>query len=281
VGDVGQTEHVGFSLFAYDALEAARTAVFFAGVFWFPAQPPVQLHVESSRLMVLVGEVLLHPAMVPKLVSPELDPPLPVLLLPELLVVPVPLLSPELDPLLLPPPLLLPEALLLAEPEPLLVEPEPLLVEPEPLLVEPPEPRELAPPSSDRPVEFDLLEEHARKVKRHPTPAARDTFARFMRPRSFFLRSANVCGRPLMHSLLVGSLTKTSSIRESGRCRPPTASTVRGGPGLRVHPPGPGVEFDERLPVGPEHMVIQALAVRIDDPNGQHSLVSETDGWWL
>jgi hypothetical protein len=41
------------------------------------------------------------------------------------------------------------------------------------------------------------------------------------------------------------------------------------------------VEFDERLPVGPEHMVIQALAVRIDDPNGQHSLVSETDGWWL
>ena len=61
VGDVGQTWQVGFSLFAYDGLEGARTAVFLAGVSFVPARPPTQAHVVSSRLIAPVGEPLLLP----------------------------------------------------------------------------------------------------------------------------------------------------------------------------------------------------------------------------
>ena len=43
VGDVGQTVQLGFSLLAYEALGAARTAVFFGGVSFVPARPPTQL----------------------------------------------------------------------------------------------------------------------------------------------------------------------------------------------------------------------------------------------
>lgn len=96
MGEVGQTSHVGLSLFAADALAALRTAVFAAGAPVAGAAPPTQLHVESSRVMAPVGEPLLPP------VLPLLDP----LLLPEL----DPLLEPPLepppllDPLELPPP---------------------------------------------------------------------------------------------------------------------------------------------------------------------------------
>src|SRR5579859_4797018 len=61
VGFVGQIEQVGFSLFAYDGLAGARTAVFFAGVAFVPARPPVQLHVVSSSVIGPVGEPLLLP----------------------------------------------------------------------------------------------------------------------------------------------------------------------------------------------------------------------------
>jgi hypothetical protein len=180
VGDVGQIEQVGFSLFAYDALGAARTAVFFAGVWLEPAHPPVQVHLESSRVIAPVGELLLHPAIGVPL--PELDPLLLLLLLvlPVLPLLPVLLLLllllPEPDPLLLAALPLLPPEL-----DPLVVVP---MLPPELLLVPelplPREPLELAPPSSGAVVGNAPPEEHATKAKRHPTPAERDKFVRLI-----------------------------------------------------------------------------------------------------
>jgi hypothetical protein len=154
-------------LFAYDALGAARTAVFFAGVPMSPAQPPVQLHVVSSRVTAAVGELLLHPK------PPTTTLPL---LVAELLV-------PELEP----PPL--------PEPEPLLA-PLPLLPPPLPPLEppEPPEPLEVAvllPPSGNP----ELPEEQARKAKKHPAPAARNMCFRLIGPRPLVLGHAS--GRSL------------------------------------------------------------------------------------
>ena len=92
--------------------------MFFAGVPVFPAQPPTQLQVESSRLMVSVAAVLVHPAMtlpltllLPPELPPLLPPELPPLLPPELPPLLPPELPPELPPLLPPelPPLLPPE----------------------------------------------------------------------------------------------------------------------------------------------------------------------------
>jgi hypothetical protein len=85
-------------LFAPEAV-VLRTAVFFAGVLGSGESPPVQLHVESSREIVPVGDPLLpppDPLLLPLGLPLDVPPdPLPELLAPLLLPVPgLPLLLP-------------------------------------------------------------------------------------------------------------------------------------------------------------------------------------------
>jgi hypothetical protein len=69
VGDFGHTSHFKFSLFAYDALGAASTAVFFGGGVASDGTPPSHEHVVSLRTM---GLFTMGP---PPLL--DVDPPLP------------------------------------------------------------------------------------------------------------------------------------------------------------------------------------------------------------